>query len=54
MTASFPALVQFVTFDEEFRLSPLALWKLFLVTGTEVPGGGGGRGVLPYSTARNY
>ena len=42
MTASFLALVQFVTFDEKFGLSPLMLLKMFVITGPERKGGGGG------------
>ena len=34
--------VQFVTFDEKFRLSLLILSKMFVITGR------GGGGVLPY------
>ena len=37
--------VQFVNFDEKFRLSPLILSKMFVITGR---GAGGGGGVLPY------
>ena len=49
MTASFLALVQFVTFDEEFALSPSILSKTFVITGPEASlEGGGGGGVLTY------
>ena len=47
MTASFLALIQFVTFDERFRLSLLILSKTFVITGPETPQEGGG-GLLPY------
>ena len=44
MTASFLALIQFVTFDERFRLSPLIFSKTFVITGPETPQEGGGGG----------
>ena len=47
MTASFLELVQFVTFDEKF--GQLILSKMFVITGPEARGeGGGGGGILPY------
>ena len=54
MTASFLALVQFVTFDEEFALSPSILSKTFVITGPEasLEGGGGGGGPDIYELCR--
>ena len=42
MTASFLELVQFVTFDEKF--GQLILSKMFVITGPEARGEGGGGG----------
>ena len=56
MTASFLALIQFVTFDEKFGLSPLILSKMFVITGPEAPrkgGGGGGGGTAIYELCRH-
>ena len=46
MTTSFLALVQFVTFDEEFGLAPFILSKMFVITEPEASREGGG--ILPY------
>ena len=55
LTASFLVNVQFVTFDEKFRLSPLILSKMFVITGPYIspPGEeGGGGGTATYELYR--
>ena len=52
MTASFLALFQFVTFDEEFGLSPLISSKMFVITGPEASREGGGGGTAIYELYR--
>ena len=42
VTASFLALIQFVTFDKKFELSSLILSKMFVITGPEAPRKGEG------------